>query len=140
MQTRFKDGNIMVTGYLGKNAESRTVGEKNSTLTTFGIKVGDREVNGEKQPIWVNCQCWHDLARFAANLKKFDRVLIFGTIKTDEYTDKNTGEVKTSNKLECEIIIPQPKADGVTQIANRAAAEGINTKFEELEDDGDLPF
>ena len=80
------------------------------------------------------------MARFAANLKKFDRVLIFGTIKTDEYTDKNTGEVKTANKLECEIIIPQPKADGVAQIVNKAAAEGINTKFEELEDDGDLPF
>ena len=42
MQTAFKDGSVMVCGTLPKDAVYKTVGQNSSSLTTFGVKVGEK--------------------------------------------------------------------------------------------------
>ena len=42
MQTKLSDGSVMVCGVLPKDAEYKTVGQNNSSLTKFSVKVGER--------------------------------------------------------------------------------------------------
>ena len=42
MQTKLSDGSVMICGILAKDAEYKQVGDKNSSLTKFSIKVGER--------------------------------------------------------------------------------------------------
>jgi single-stranded DNA-binding protein len=107
MQVRLNDGSILIAGYLGKDAEYKNVGQNNSSLTKFSVNVGKKV--GAQQPTWVNCECWHETARAAASLKKFDVVMCFGHIKSETYTDRD-GQQKTANVLEVEGFFLQPKA------------------------------
>lgn len=129
MQTKFNDGSVMISGFLGKDAEYRQVGKKNSSLTTFSVKVGERD--GEA--VWVGCQCWHSTARACVRLKKFDVVLCIGHIK--KYT-KNDGTQGAC--LECEGVFIQPPAQEI-QNAQPNTAQGIDGYEELLTDDG-VPF
>lgn len=110
MQTKLNDGSILIAGFLGKDAEYKQVGQNNSSLAKFSVNVGKKA--GAQQPTWVNCECWHEAARAAASLKKFDVVLCFGHIKTDTYTDNN-GQQKTTSVLEVEGFFLQPKPQGM---------------------------
>lgn len=103
MQTKLPDGSVMVCGMLPRDAElkqgtSRT--GKPYTLTTFSVKAGERD--GEA--IWVSCQCWHELARYAATLRKGDTVFAIGHIE-----ERSSGD-KTYKNLVCEFVIAQPTA------------------------------
>ena len=110
MQTRLNDGSILIAGFLGKDAEYKQVGQNNSSLAKFSVNVGKKA--GAQQPTWVSCQCWHETARAAASLKKFDVVMCFGHIVTDTYTD-NSGQQKTTSVLEVEGFFLQPHQQGV---------------------------
>lgn len=62
MQARLPDGSVIISGVLGRDAEYRQVGQNNSSLTKFSVKVGERppKASGERgEAIWVNCQCRH---------------------------------------------------------------------------------
>lgn len=137
MQTMFKDGSVMICGSLPKDAEYKTVGDKNSSLTKFGVKVGERKVEGQDKPeaIWVNCDCWHEVAKATKDLKKFDVVFCIGKIKITEK------DGKTYKTLECEAAFSMHKpekadveADAKTQIT------GNLNDFETIIDDNKLPF
>lgn len=117
MQTKLNDGSILIAGYLGKDAEYRQVGEKNSSLTKFSVMVGKRV--GSNEAIWVSCECWHEVARAAASLKKFDVVMCFGHIETKNYTDSN-GQQKKDVHLVVEGVFVQPKPEPVSYTADAA--------------------
>lgn len=70
MQTKCGDGSIMICGRVGKDAETKRVGEKNSVLSKFSVCVGERNIDGQNQAIWVNCTCWNDIGKAASTLKK----------------------------------------------------------------------
>lgn len=110
MQIRLNDGSILIAGYLGQDAEYKNVGQKNSSLTKFTVNVGKKV--GAQKSTWVNCQCWHEVARAAASLKKFDVVMCFGHLVTDTYTDNSSGQQRTVNVLEVEGFFLQPKPQG----------------------------
>lgn len=127
MQTKLSDGSVMISGFLGKDAEYKQVGDKRSSLTTFSVKVGER--NGET--IWVNCQCWHSTARACMDLKKFDTVLCVGHIKRFNKNDGTQGAC-----LECEGVFIQPPTREAPQ---QQALHGVDGYEQQLTDDG-VPF
>lgn len=136
---------FMVCGFVARDAEYRTVGEKNSSLTKFSVKCDEKqEADGTTTAIWTNCECWNAVARYAAGIKKGDTVLAIGTIKVDTYTDKKTGEQKQSKNLVCEFvsIIPGSQAAKQTQTAPSGypAQPTANTKVETSATDDDYPF
>lgn len=135
MQTMFKDGSVMISGRVGQDAEVKTVGEKNSTLCRFGVAVGTRDPkNKDSETIWVNCQCWHDVARYAAQIRKGDTIFAVGRIST--YT---TNEGKTYKNLDCEYVAIQGK--GAAAPAPAAAPDtDLGEDFEELFSDDGVPF
>ncbi len=138
MQTMFKDGSVLICGPLPKDAEYKTVGDKNSSLTKFGVKIGERPVEGQDKPeaIWVNCDCWHEVAKAAKNFKKLDVVLCVGKINVQEY-DKD-GEKKQSKTLVCEFVVPMQKV--VESVGAQASDVSLPDNFEEILDDNGVPF
>ena len=136
MQSKLQDGSIMICGVLGKDAEFKKVGDKNSSLCKFGVKVGERPSTNDQQKseaIWVSCQCWNAVAIAAKSFKKGDVVFCVGKIVTDNYNGK------VYKKLECEYV------DKMI-IADSSPAPNMNEKTSDLSDyedilgDGDVPF
>lgn len=143
MQTKLCDGSVMVCGTLPRDAEYRTVGDKSSSLTTFGVKVGERpspDVDKRADAIWCNCKCWHDVARAAMHLKKGDAVLCVGKVEVCDYTDKNGNSAKAKN-LVCEFVIPMASAAAAVQAqASASDTLGDLSDFEEVLSGSDDPF
>lgn len=140
MQTKLSDGSVMICGILGKDAEYRQVGDNNSSLAKFAVKVGERPpVNqGERaQAIWVNVQCWHSVARAARNLKKFDTALVIGKIEKKPYTAKD-GSQKTDTHINAEFVIGMPNIPAPTCLVDDMPSKPED--FQDLLSDDGCPF
>lgn len=139
MQARLPDGSVIISGVLGRDAEYRQVGQNNSSLTKFSVKVGERppKASGERgEAIWVNCQCWHSVARAVMCLKKFDTVFCVGKIDEHEY------EGKKYKNLICELVLPMPSAalPSPAQPAPQGMLPDDLGGFEEILTDEGTPF
>lgn len=138
MYSKLQDGNFIVCGYVARNAELKTVGEKHSSLCRWSVKAGEKGDGDDKEAIWVNCQAWHDKARSAAAIQKGDTVLCVGRI------EKNTGtDGKEYKNLVCEfvsIMKAVPKEQSVV-LPPEGESELVDlSEFEEILSDGDTPF
>ena len=130
------DKSFMICGRAGQDATYKQVGSDNKSLTTFSVCVGEKpNAEGGTDPIWTNCECWHAVARAAQSIKKGDMVFAIGIIKTDEWTDKQTGEPKQAKKLVCDYldILPltasrAPAQNSVPAQAPAAAPSELNGK------------
>lgn len=90
---------VIITGYIGQDPETRIVGSE-SSVTTFSIAVTDRwkDGKGEKQERvnWFNIAAWNGLGEnAAANLKKGAHVLIEGSLRVNEWEDKESGQKRS---------------------------------------------
>lgn len=144
MQTKLSDGSVMICGILPRDAEYKQVGEKNSSLTKFSIKVGEKKVEGQEKPqaIWVNVQCWHSIARAAQNLKKLDTALVIGKIEKKTYTAKD-GTQKEDIHVNAEYVNCMPNIQApVTNQANNTleSLDGFEDVYSVLDDTDSLPF
>ena len=138
MQAKLSDGSVMVCGACGKDAEFKTVGEKNSRKCTVGLAVGKRpDPDGGDKPVtvWCNVVAWHDLASLLAVARKGDAVFVVGRLKSREYNGK------TYTDLEAEFLTVSSVHAAVANPA-RAEASSIPPAalFSEEEDEGELPF
>lgn len=144
-----KIGNsVIICGSLPRDAEYKTVGDKETPLCKFGVKVDERDTgDNQKQAVWCNCTCWRDVAKVTANLQKGDIVLAIGKLQTRTYTGRE-GDEKTATELVCEAVFIMPRAweNALNGIAGRAASMGVPVSsaqgddFEEIVSDSDLPF
>ena len=138
MYSKLQDGNFIVCGYVARDSELKTVGEKHSSLCRWSVKAGEK-INGEdKEAIWVSCQAWHEKARSAAAIKKGDTVLCVGKL------EKNTGnDGKVYKNLVCEfvsIMKAVPKEPSVV-LPSEGESELVDlSEYEEILSDGDTPF
>ena len=149
MQLMLKDGTIMVSGIIPKDAEFKTVNSKNGdktySLTKFGVKVREippAQEGGRPQAVWANVCCWHNVARAAANLKKSDTVLIIGKLETFQYTAKD-GTQKQGKQINAEFVISMPnvaRPAPATTESTAAQTVGDVSEYEELLTDDGLPF
>lgn len=137
MYSKLQDGSFIVCGYVARDSELKTVGEKHSSLCRWSVKAGEKANGEDKEAIWVSCQAWHDKARSAAAIKKGDTVLCVGRI------EKNTGTYgKEYKNLVCEFISVMKKTPEVRPVAPDSSSDEITdlSEFEEILGDGDVPF
>lgn len=135
MQTKFRDGSVMVCGGCSKDAELTYVGEKNSRLCKVGLSIGKRpsESGGTPDTVWCNVSAWHDAAEVLSQARRGQRVLAIGTLKSHEY------EGKTYTELEADFVSICAPSSG-HRSKSQSAAPPVN-QFEDIEvDDGELPF
>ena len=138
MQTKLSDGSVMICGILGRDAEYKQVGQNNSSLTRFSVKVGERPPaqQGERgEAIWANCQAWHSVARACAGLKKLDVVLCVGKIEKHTADDG-----KVYSNLVCEFVIPMTSAQNQTTTTSSPSLPDNLDGFEEVLTDDGVPF
>lgn len=137
MYSKLQDGSFIITGFVAKDAEMKK-SQNGKTYTNWSVKVGEKPsaVQGERgEAIWTNCRAWHDAARYAAQIKKGDSVMVVGRIETSEY------EEKTYKTLNAEFISIMGKAaPAAVQAAQAADTYTDLSQFEEILSDGDVPF
>lgn len=119
---------IRVRGRLGNDPEIKTVGAENLPLVTFSLAYTPRsKQNGQ----WVDGETnWYRVAKFGKNaevyadsLKKGDEVIVIGTLKMNNYNDKN-GQPKTQLDINASEIGIVPKGQRVkTQQQNNGGWE-----------------
>lgn len=132
MQTRFKDGSVMVCGGVARDAELEHVGQDSKRVCKVGVAVGKDEEGKTK---WCNVVAWHDLASILCVARKGDPVMVIGKLKTREYNGKEYTD----------LIADFVSVASVRAVAEAEAAHPTFTpppeSFETLgEDDEELPF
>ena len=101
--------NIIVTGNLTSDPEIRFVGENavaNFTIASnHRVKKNNEWVDGE--PTFYRASIWRGYAEnVAESLTKGTQVIAQGRVYTEAYEDKQTGEKRTSLKLDVDEIGP----------------------------------
>ena len=94
---------IKVRGRLGNDPELKTVGADNIPAVVFSLAHTPRS---KKNGQWVDGETnWYRVVRFgvsaeaiAQTVKKGDEVIVIGTLKMNNYTDKN-GVAKTQMEI-----------------------------------------
>jgi single-strand DNA-binding protein len=118
---------IRVRGRLGNDPELKTVGAENLQLVTFSLAYTPRsKKNGE----WVDGETnWYRVVKFGANaeaiaqsLTKGDEVIVIGSMKLNNYTDKN-GVTKTQMEISASEIGVVPKASRAKTQSNKVWEE-----------------
>ena len=87
--------------------------------------------DGEKTADFFNCTAWRGVADTVCKYcKKGDKVAITGNVQIDMYTDKN-GEKRPS----ITVVI-----NDIEFLTTKNKAAPIDSRLEEIDDDGSLPF
>lgn len=142
MYSKMQDGSFMIAGFVAQDSEMKT-SQNGKTYTNWSVKVATKpsqNPNERGEAVWTNCRAWHDLARYAANIKKGDNVLCVGKLETSDYNGK------TYKTLNCEYVsimgkgaaAPAPSQEPTT--ANTDNMSYNLRDFEEILGDGDVPF
>ena len=104
---------IRVRGRLGNDPEYKTVGADSTPLVTFSLAHTPRsKQNGQ----WVDGEtAWYRVAKFgggaeaiAQTIKKGDEVIVIGSLKMNNYTDKN-GVTKNQMEINASELGVVPK-------------------------------
>ena len=139
MYSKLQDGSFIISGFVARDAEMKTSSNE-KTYTKWSVKVGEKpsQVQGERgEAIWTSCIAWHDMARYAGQIKKGDTVMVVGRIEASEYEDK------TYKTLNAEYISIMGKGAAQAQTTATAPQQTDNStlaEYEKILGDGDLPF
>lgn len=134
MQTKFKDGTVMVCGGCARDAELQIVGEKSNRLCKVGLAVGKRpDPEGGEKPatVWCNVVAWHGLASILSAARKGDPVLVIGHLESRDY------EGKTYTDLVAEFV-SVGSVFAASDLPNAPAVP--QGHFSEEQADDELPF
>ena len=137
---------VILIGRLGKDPEIRST-PQGTTVAKFTIATDERftDRSGEKQERteWHNIVAWSKLAEICGQyLKKGKLVYIEGSIRTDSWDDKESGQ----KKYRTEIIARDMKMldrrgdEGGSGGGYAGARSGSKPATDVIEDDEEVPF
>lgn len=95
---------VVIEGRLGQDVETRAVGQ--TTVSTFSVALSKKwtdKQTGEKREktTWVNCQAWGKTGEAIAQFfHKGSGICLQGELVVDQYQDTNTGQNRTSTKVD----------------------------------------
>jgi single-strand DNA-binding protein len=125
---------ITLVGNAGKDPEVR-YNENGSSVAN--LTIGCRGYKGETE--WFSLSIWGKQAQVAADyVRKGGLIAVTGTVITDKWTDKKTGEEKSRMKVnvsDLRLLGGKP-GEGKTQ----GKAQSKSSKRQEEEDEDDIPF
>ena len=115
---------ITIIGRAGRDPEAKYF-ESGSMICTFGIACSG--FKKDEPTTWFNVEIWGKQAQVAVDyVRKGSQVAVSGSIRTEEWTDRNTGDKKSKmivNVQRLQLLGSKPEG------SSAAAA-----------DDDDLPF
>lgn len=131
---------ISFAGNVGKDAELRYVGEKNTALCQFSLCHTETPEGREKISTWLNIKVWGKQAEYASRIKAGDNVFVKGKLGINEWTAKD-GTKKQSVEIfvnSLGIIEKTPKSQQPQKKQNHSTIN--QAKFNEPGIEEDIPF
>jgi len=143
----------ILIGRLGKDPETRSTAG-GQTVARFSIATDEKftDRNGEKQERteWHNIVAWGKLAEICGQyLRKGKLVYIDGSIRTDSWEDKETGQKKYKTEIVAQnmkMLEKRGEDEGGSYSGGGGSYTGAARKSSgpapapELEDDDEVPF
>jgi len=86
---------VILMGRLGAKPELRRVGSQNIAVVDISVATA-AFAKGEKTTDWHNVTLWDKQAELVCNLDKGEMVYIEGSLKHEEYTDKEGNKKRKS--------------------------------------------
>jgi len=133
---------VVLIGRLGKDPEVKSVAG-GTTLTSFSLATDETwtDGRGEKQSRtdWHNIVAWGKLGEICGQyLSKGKLVYIEGSIRYEQWEDKESGQKRTATKIvAAKMTMLDKKDDGGSQ-QRPAAASASRDRWDEDEDE--VPF
>ena len=126
-------------GRLAADPELRTT-QSGISVTSFRMAV-DRskaDEDGNRQVDWLSFTAWRNTAEFICKyFKKGRKIAVQGAIQTRSYTDKDGNKRKAFEVLAEKVDFADSKQEKQGADVQYTPENG---GFEEIMDDGDLPF
>lgn len=131
---------IVIQGRLCSTPELRRT-QSGTAVTSFTMAV-DRDFknqSGEKETDFIDIVAWSNIAEFVSNyFKKGDMAIVSGRLQSRRWEDRD-GNKRTAIEIVAEnIYFCGPKKSQQEQNFNQLA-DAVD-KFQEIEDQGNLPF
>ncbi|MGZ7040058.1 MAG: single-stranded DNA-binding protein [Thermoanaerobaculia bacterium] len=140
---------VILVGRLGKDPEIRST-PSGTSVARFSLATDEKftDRNGEKQERteWHNIVAWGKLAEICGQyLKKGKLVYIDGSIRTDSWDDKESGQKKYRTEIVANTMkMLDRKGDegggGSYAGASRKSTSTAGAGTETMEDDEEVPF
>jgi len=92
----------LLVGRAGRDPEVRYL-ESGSVVANLTLAV--RGQTRDAEPEWFNLEIWGKQAQVAADyVRKGSLLGVIGSLRTDDWTDRNTGELKTKKTLKVDRL------------------------------------
>lgn len=120
---------VELLGWLGSDPEMRFLasGVAVCRLNIATRRPAGQDTNGrrEYETDWTNVETWERLAELCNSyLHKGSRVRVSGTLRTDRWTDKSSGQPRSRTYVRAENILFLDARPGLPSEAVAAAEEG----------------
>lgn len=127
---------VIIMGRLTRDPElRRTQGGTAVTSFTMAVDRDFKSQSGEKETDFIDVVAWRNTGEFAAKyLAKGRMAAVEGRIQVRDWQDKDGNRRKSVEVVADNVYFADSKRDSKPQ-ESRADQE-----FDEIEDDGDLPF
>ena len=138
---------VILVGRLGKDPEIRSI-PSGTSVTKFSLATDERftDKSGEKQERteWHNIEAWGKLGEICGQyLRKGKLVYIEGSIRTESWDDKETGQKKSRVKIvanDMQMLDKKGDDEGGGYSGARKQAPAAAGAPHEIEDDDEVPF
>lgn len=127
---------IAITGRLGKEPELRKTQNGTSVCSvSLAVDSDRKDEDGNRKTDWIDCVFWRQTAEFFCKyFHKGDTATVTGRLQTRKWQDKDG-----KNRFALEILVENVYFAGRRD--NTASDETTaEPSFEEVEEQGDLPF
>ena len=129
---------VIIMGRLTRDPElRRTQGGTAVTSFTLAVDRDFKSQSGEKETDFIDVVAWRNTGEFAAKyLAKGRMAAVEGRIQVRDWQDKDGNRRKSVEVVADNVYFADSKRDSKPQ-ESRTVDE---PEFDEIEDDGDLPF
>lgn len=113
---------ISLVGRAGRDPELRFF-ESGSAVANLTLAVNKASSNRDEEPDWFNIEIWGKQAQVAADyVRKGSLIGVVGRMTTEQWTDRNTGEVRSKPLVKAERLALLGSKAGNAQPDGGAAA------------------
>ncbi|HUJ13699.1 MAG TPA: single-stranded DNA-binding protein [Thermoanaerobaculia bacterium] len=135
---------VILVGRLGKDPEIRST-PNGSSVAKFTVATDERytDKNGEKQERteWHNITAWGKLAEICGQyLRKGKLVYIEGSIRTDSWDDKESGQKRYRTEIVANTMKMLDRKGDDNSGGSYAGARKSSGTATQVEEEDDVPF
>lgn len=136
--------NLAIQGRLACNPEMRqTTTGKSVASFRIACSRGRKDANGHDLVDWIPVVVWDGRAEFVCKyFQKGDMIILAGRVQSRTYTDKNGSNRSVLELVANEVDFAGSKSSGggSNSVPTGGSYNEPTVQYDEIEDEGDLPF